>query len=84
MTSGGKAPLRAIVQGTYGPSGGRYAVGTATTVTGSITFSLKRDVWGEGREPRAGEEVFLDDITRNREGWRANRARLIRLGDGQG
>lgn len=77
------APLRAVVQGTYGPPDGRYAVGVTQSVDGSITFSLhpEEGVWTEDREPKSGAEVFLEDITRTTHGWRANRARFVRLGD---
>ena len=78
-----KTPLRAVVQGAYGRANGRYAVAVADSVKGSITFSLdsSEGVWDEDREPHASSEVFLDDITRTKGGWRANKARFVRLED---
>ena len=36
-----------ISDGTHGP----YVIATSEYVIGSITFSLKSDVWGENRKP---------------------------------
>ena len=56
-----------ISDGTHGP----YVIATSEYVIGSITFSLKSDVWGENREPEQGNLVVLSDLDKKTSGGRA-------------
>lgn len=58
-----------------------YAITTSEGTSGTVTFSLWPKVWVETRWPRAGERVVIDDLRKNDHGWRAYKARFLRLED---
>ncbi len=67
-----------IPHGRHGP----YAVATSNSMKGCyITFSLRRDIWREKRQPEPGLHVMLSDIRKKERGWRAYRARFVRWYD---
>lgn len=76
-------PLIATVQKIVPGGRGTYVVTTSTNLNGSITFSLKKPVWGESTHPEAGSIVILEDVRKQRQGWRAYRARFVRPEDEQ-
>ena len=61
---------------------GRYAVTISDDVEGSITFSLRKDVWQEKKDPEPGIYVVLSVLRKKRSGWRAYKARFFRLKNG--
>lgn len=54
--------VKAVVQKVFekGPHG-PYAVATAETLSGSVTFSLEPTVWQEGDWPEAGSVTAFQD-----------------------
>ncbi len=58
-----------------------YAVAVAKGVSGTVTFSLRPDVWLEEKSPMASNQVVLDDLRKNDHGWRAYKARFYRPED---
>lgn len=58
-----------------------YAVAIAKGISGSVTFSLRPDVWSEEKSPMAENQVVLDDLRKNDHGWRAYKARFYRPED---
>jgi hypothetical protein len=58
-----------------------YAVAVAQGISGTVTFSLRRDVWLEESSPMAENRVVLDDLRKNDHGWRAYKARFMRPED---
>jgi hypothetical protein len=74
----------AVVDGVYDGAHGRYAVARSPVLDDlPITFSVdpSTKVWSENREPSPGECVVITDITKKRQGWRANAARFVRPED---
>ena len=84
MSSSDKEAIRAVVKkiipdGTHGP----YAVATTDGIEGSITFSLKEDVWNENDWPEPGTIVLLSKLCKKTAGWRSMEARLYKIEDEQ-
>ncbi|TSD02119.1 MAG: Uncharacterized protein Athens071425_138 [Parcubacteria group bacterium Athens0714_25] len=65
--------------GPHGP----YAIATTQVFTGSVTFSLERNVWQEHGHPEPGEVVFLYELREKRQGWRAKKGRHWKPSDEQ-
>jgi hypothetical protein len=61
---------------------GSYAVAKLEG-SGSVTFSLSGDTWGESSEPEKGVFVVIGELVRKRSGWRALKARYLRPEDEQ-
>jgi len=68
-----------IPQGRHGP----FAIATSEKVEGSITFSLKENVWQEQEWPEQGMVVALSNLRKKRAGWRAMSGRFLRPSDEQ-
>lgn len=53
------------------------------SVSVAVTFSLdsNRQVWKETEYPMVGTVVILSDLRKNDRGWRAYKARFLRLDD---
>ena len=71
----------AIVQKVF-PKGahGPYAKARSDSL-GTVTFSLKADVWREAKWPEEGTCVVMTDVNKKRAGWRAGQCRFVRPGD---
>lgn len=69
----------AVVQSVVAGNHGRYAVTISDDVEGSITFSLRKDVWQEKEDPEPGIYVVLSVLRKKRSGWRAYKARFLGL-----
>jgi hypothetical protein len=74
-----KRNIRATVQKIVNGRHGRYAVATSEDVLGSITFSLSFPYWKEVEDPDPGTIVNLSNLRKKKDGWRAMRARDIKL-----
>jgi len=74
-----KRSVRATVQKIVSGRHGRYAVATSEDVLGSITFSLNFPYWKETEDPDPGTVVSLSNLRKKRDGWRAMRARDLKL-----
>jgi hypothetical protein len=70
--------IEAIVQNVVPGKHGLYAVTTSTSIKGSITFSLHKEVWKEDGIPERGNLVILTDVRRKPSGWRAYKACFLR------
>jgi hypothetical protein len=69
---------KVIPRGRHGP----YAVTTAKKIEeGSVTFSLNKPTWREGKWPEEGTIVVLTDLRRKKSGWRAENARCYQPTD---
>jgi len=68
------AVVQDIVKGRHG----KYVVTTSKDVRGSITFSLRKEVWQEEKYPEPGTLVVLSGVYRKQNGWRASTARFFR------
>lgn len=53
----------------------------AEIVNGSVTFALRRPIWGEEDWPEPGISLVLGDLREKRDGWRAYKARYFRPED---
>jgi len=79
----GTEEVEAVVSAIKGDGANRFAVAYPTQDSAlkskrtTITFSLSE--WEGGREPRRGQVVFLAEIERFAKGWRARRARPVRM-----
>ncbi len=73
--------ITAIVQSIIKGPHGKYAVASSRAISGSITFSLGKDVWEEAKEPEPGFFVVLSKVHKKRAGWRAYKARFLSLQD---
>jgi len=69
----------AVVQSVVAGNHGRYAVAISNDIEGSITFSLRKDVWREKEDPEPGTYVVLLELRKKRKGWRAYKARFFGL-----
>ncbi len=67
---------KTFAEGVHGP----YAKASSEEL-GSVTFSLKPEVWQEKRQPEEGDVVILSDIRKKRSGWRAYSGRFYRPSD---
>ena len=80
---GTEEEVEAVVSAIKGEEGNRFAVAYPTQDSAliskktTITFSLSE--WKGNREPRRGQIVLLADIEKFAKGWRARRARPIRM-----
>jgi len=74
VTSSFEAIVQDVVPGKHGP----YAVTTSTSIKGSITFSLHKEVWKEDGIPENGNHVILTDVRKKPSGWRAYKACFLR------
>lgn len=76
--------IKAVVQNVI-PQGrhGSFAIAASDKVEGSITFSLKEDVWQEQEWPEQGTIVVLSNLRKKRAGWRAMSGRFLRPSDEQ-
>ena len=70
---------RVVIDGPHGP----YVIATTQAFTGSVTFSLERNVWQEQGHPEPGEVVFLYELREKRQGWRAKKGRYWKPSDEQ-
>jgi len=69
---------KVVTDGRHGP----YAVATADGIAdGSITFSLKRNVWPDKDVPEKGMIVVLSHLRKKQAGWRALSGRPWGLAD---
>lgn len=48
---------------------------------GSITFSLSKPTWNEGKWPEPGTDVVLEDLRHKSAGWRAHKSRYLQPED---
>ncbi len=80
MNKGIKAVVEKVVLD--GPHGS-YAIATTQVFSGSVTFSLERNVWQEHGNPESGEIVFLSELREKRQGWRAKKGRYWNPSDEQ-
>jgi len=69
----------AVVQDVVNGKHGIYVVTTSDEINGSITFSLRKEVWQEKENPKAGDCVVLLELHKRRRGWRASKARFFTL-----
>lgn len=75
--------VEAVVSAVKGEGNDRFAVAYPThdssliSAGTTITFSLSE--WEGGHEPRRGQVVILTEVEKFAKGWRARRARPIRL-----
>ena len=59
-----------------------YVICNSEEIQGeSVTFGLNEEVWQENKQPAADDEVMLTELVRGKGGWRAMRARLLRVSD---
>ena len=80
MIKGIKAVVeRVVLDGPHGP----FVITTSKAFTGSVTFSLERNVWQEHGHPEPGEVVFLYELREKRQGWRAKKGRYWKPSDEQ-
>ena len=71
------AVVQSIVKGKHGD----YVVTTSDKIKGSITFSLRKEVWQEKGNPELGVRVVLSELRKKRGGWYACKARFFRPED---
>jgi hypothetical protein len=79
-----KALVKKVVPGSPGKT--PYVVAVSNRVRGSITFSVKPDVWKEERPPEVNRFVFLTELVEKggkKGGWRALSARFWQPSDEQ-
>ena len=72
----------AVVQDVINGKHGIYVVTTSDEINGSITFSLRKEVWQERKNPKQGDYVVLSELHKKRRGWRAEKARFFSLVNG--
>ena len=71
----------AVVQDIVKGKHGYYVVTTSGEIKGSITFSLRKEVWQEKSNPKPGDRVVLSELRKKRDGWYACKARFFRPED---
>lgn len=58
-----------------------YAIAITESSSVRVSFTLLPPVWNESGWPRKGTGVMLSDIRSEAGGWRAYKARFLRLSD---